>query len=309
MAQDAAPTLTIGALSQATGVPVETIRTWERRYALLEPERDAAGHRIYSASAVALLRLFVRARQQGHRPSRLAQYSTDELRELVGVGAGLRAGEGESQVWLDSWMQAVAQLDRRAFQAQVNSAWAELSVFEFVDGRLHPFLVALGQAWATGGVGVRHEHFAAECIRHILSTHWGRLNTSADGPKVVFASLPDEHHCLALHMAALMAALASCRVVFLGADTPIDEIVGAAEQDGAIAVLTSMAACDQPEARCASLHMLRDQLDSQIDLIYGGAGAPPTGPAGTRYMNQMGELYGWLAECCAIEDRPRVGSR
>ncbi|MEC9398125.1 MAG: MerR family transcriptional regulator, partial [Myxococcota bacterium] len=61
-------TLSIGAVSQATGIPVETLRTWERRYGFPSPERSDGGHRQYNASIVEHLNLISRALEQGHRP-------------------------------------------------------------------------------------------------------------------------------------------------------------------------------------------------------------------------------------------------
>jgi DNA-binding transcriptional MerR regulator len=43
------------------GVPVATIRTWEDRYGLVVPDRNASGHRLYRRGQVESLR-FVRAR-------------------------------------------------------------------------------------------------------------------------------------------------------------------------------------------------------------------------------------------------------
>jgi hypothetical protein len=40
--------ISIGALSRATGIPVETLRTWEARYGFPIPERKRSGHRVYS---------------------------------------------------------------------------------------------------------------------------------------------------------------------------------------------------------------------------------------------------------------------
>jgi len=42
------------------GIPVATIRTWEDRYGLVMPERNASGHRLYSRDQVEQLK-FVRA--------------------------------------------------------------------------------------------------------------------------------------------------------------------------------------------------------------------------------------------------------
>ncbi|MFN7271331.1 MAG: MerR family transcriptional regulator, partial [Gammaproteobacteria bacterium] len=41
---------TIKAVAQATGVTVETLRAWERRYEVVQPSRDGSGRRTYSAA-------------------------------------------------------------------------------------------------------------------------------------------------------------------------------------------------------------------------------------------------------------------
>ncbi len=46
------------------GVPVATLRTWEDRYELVIPERNASGHRLFSRDQVEQLR-FVRAQMAG----------------------------------------------------------------------------------------------------------------------------------------------------------------------------------------------------------------------------------------------------
>jgi hypothetical protein len=59
--------LSIGALSAATGIPVETLRTWERRYGYPRPQRKPSGHRVYPVTAVPRLRRVAQAIARGHR--------------------------------------------------------------------------------------------------------------------------------------------------------------------------------------------------------------------------------------------------
>src|SRR3954466_13888809 len=44
---DRGPLVRIGELSRRTGVGVDTLRAWERRYGLLRPQRSAGGFRLY----------------------------------------------------------------------------------------------------------------------------------------------------------------------------------------------------------------------------------------------------------------------
>ena len=55
------PIYSISAVARMLDVPVATIRTWEDRYELVVPERNASGHRLFSRGQVEQLR-FVKAR-------------------------------------------------------------------------------------------------------------------------------------------------------------------------------------------------------------------------------------------------------
>jgi DNA-binding transcriptional MerR regulator len=51
------PIYSISAVARMIGVPVATLRTWEERYALVVPDRNASGHRLFSRAQVEQLRL------------------------------------------------------------------------------------------------------------------------------------------------------------------------------------------------------------------------------------------------------------
>jgi DNA-binding transcriptional MerR regulator len=55
------PIYSISAVARMLDVPGATLRTWEERYALVMPERNASGHRLFSRDQVEQLR-FVKAR-------------------------------------------------------------------------------------------------------------------------------------------------------------------------------------------------------------------------------------------------------
>ncbi|MCE3267622.1 MAG: cobalamin B12-binding protein, partial [Solirubrobacterales bacterium] len=46
-AEPAGPRIRIGELSRRTGIGVDTLRAWERRYSVLEPVRSHGGFRLY----------------------------------------------------------------------------------------------------------------------------------------------------------------------------------------------------------------------------------------------------------------------
>ena len=75
--------ISIGALSRSTGIPVNTIRTWERRYGFPVASRTASGHRLYNPGLQIHLQLIASAIEQGHRPRQIMKMSQQELVELI----------------------------------------------------------------------------------------------------------------------------------------------------------------------------------------------------------------------------------
>jgi MerR family transcriptional regulator, light-induced transcriptional regulator len=84
------PTYRIGAVSRLTGVPADTLRVWERRYAVVTPLRSGAGTRLYGAEDVGRLTLIKRLVERGDAISSVASLSLAQLRERVS-GADLTA--------------------------------------------------------------------------------------------------------------------------------------------------------------------------------------------------------------------------
>lgn len=61
--------LTLKAVSERTGIPAATVRTWERRYRFLHPSRSSSGYRIYGEEDIARILEVKRLLDQGVRIS------------------------------------------------------------------------------------------------------------------------------------------------------------------------------------------------------------------------------------------------
>lgn len=84
-----------GAAARLAGLPVETLRVWERRYGLSDTERSSHGQRLYSEEQVKRLGLLKQLVDQGHPIGQLAALTLDQLRSLAGSGtAGGTASPG-----------------------------------------------------------------------------------------------------------------------------------------------------------------------------------------------------------------------
>lgn len=293
--------LSIGALSRATGVPVETLRTWERRYGFPDPDRNDSGHRVYDAGIVERIRLVDRALQAGNRAANVVPLSEDDLRELLTVellDSGPMTPRDPGHEYVEAWLTAAHEFDGPRLEHLLRDAWMELGPLRFLSERVSPFLFELGAAWAERRLAVAHEHFASERLRDFLTSHWRPLSDRASGPTVVCATLPGESHVLGLHMIALIFAVAGMRVVYIGADSPIDDIVMSAETQRAAAVAISVSVAANRFVSRQELAAIREALDDERELIVGGLGAP-RGLPGVQPVESLQELADWAKRAAA----------
>ena len=75
--------LSIGALSAATGIPIDTIRTWERRYGFPVAERKPSGHRVYGVQTAPRLRRIAEAIARGHRAAEVVPHLPRLLQQVA----------------------------------------------------------------------------------------------------------------------------------------------------------------------------------------------------------------------------------
>ncbi|MEO7058068.1 MAG: MerR family transcriptional regulator [Caldimonas sp.] len=80
------------AVARMLRMPVATLRIWESRYGVTDPQRTAAGHRQYSAADVQRLALLKQLTDLGHAIGSLATLPVDALKQAAATHASVLAG-------------------------------------------------------------------------------------------------------------------------------------------------------------------------------------------------------------------------
>src|SRR6185312_10894322 len=70
-------------LENLTGIKAHTIRIWELRYGILNPERTATNIRIYNADDLKTVLRIALLNSHGYKISRIQSMSKDEINELL----------------------------------------------------------------------------------------------------------------------------------------------------------------------------------------------------------------------------------
>jgi methanogenic corrinoid protein MtbC1 len=262
------------------------------------PLRKPSGHRIYDLDTVDRLRRVGRLLAHGHRPGELLRLSSQELDRLLSLAEPGPASSAESaggslpdDRWMDGsidqMLRATQDLDRGTLTRELQASWVRLGPLRFLEQVAGPFLSRVGQAWGEGSLEVRHEHFAFACVADFLRAVREPFDQQASGPRVVGTTLPGEKHEGGLLMASVLLAVRGYRVVYLGLDTPVDQVVAATVSAAAEAVVVSVSAATSRARAAREIESLRKALPRRVPLWVGGVGAPESIRGAERFTSLM----------------------
>jgi methanogenic corrinoid protein MtbC1 len=244
----------INVAARQAGISTQLVRAWERRYGLLTPKRTAAGYRVYSDDDVALLRGAKALVDQGRSISEVSRLPRADLRRAAGpLAEAASPSTATSASFLEAALDAIAAFDAARLEGLIVHATGMglLSNTAICDSVLLPLLGAIGDRWEQGKLDVAAEHFGSSIVRrhlHVLLRDEARRNQA--GPIIVCACPEGNWHEGGLLSFALHAAAQGWAPVYLGANTPVEVAVSAAEHKQAVAIAMSLSApCKRAERR------------------------------------------------------------
>ena len=270
------PRYPIRAVSRLTGIAIDTLRAWERRYGAVTPTRDGRG-RMYTEADVARLRLLNGAVEQGHSIGRLAGLSDDQLHDLSGAagGVGLRQAAPARPTPLDTsaLITALREYDAAAIDQELSRLAAVLRPFDLLQDVLLPVLPQVGDDWLRGRTLIAHEHLMSSAMRNLLGAFIRVYARREASIRLLFATPSGERHEIATLGAAMLAASAGLGISYLGADLPAREIVDSLEPAGAQVLVLGLTTAAAGKARERELKTIVRELPDGVELWAGGRGA------------------------------------
>ncbi len=264
---DGSGLLSIGDISAVTGLSVDVIRIWERRYGFPTPIRLPSGHRRYPDTDLQRLRLIAEALAHGQRPALVARADADALRRMILPTGGTR---------VDTLWHAVEAMDSDRMRGLLLGYLEGLGWQPFLQEVVKPLLDRLGIAWAEGEIGMHHEHLLTEVLEDLLRRMRQVLPVLAGEGRVLLCTLPGERHRLGLLMAALVFAGRGSRTDLMGVDLPLASIAQAAKLLRANRVAISLSIQHTGEPMRRMILDLKDRLPEGCELLIGGKGAART---------------------------------
>jgi len=290
------PGLPIASVERETGLSKDTLRMWERRYGFPTPERDANGERLYAPLQVRRLSQIKRLMDRGHRPGKLLTLDETALLALDETRSPALATPDAQQ--LDAWLHLVKTHDSEALQRQFYREMARRGLARFVQDIVAPLITRVGEAWSRNELGIFEEHLFSQHLEKLFRTTLANMSPLEGNPRVLLTTLSGEEHTLGLLMVEALLAVEDAYPVLLGPQTPINEIVRAAQIKEVNVVCLSFSSAYSPTLAAQGMRDLRQMLPAGIELWAGGYGVKAIRKPidGVCLMPEFQDLYDGLAK-------------
>lgn len=298
----------IQVVARRTGLTVDVLRVWEKRYGVVEPGRSSGGHRLYSDDDVERLLLLNRATSAGRRIGVVSRLSAEELQALVQedeeaavyrqreIEQGLSAAP---EVHLTACLDAIEGLNARALETALMRATIALSAPVLIEEVLGPMLASIGERWQHGELTPGHEHLATAVIRRVLESITTSVMAGPEAPSIVVATPAGQRHEFGALFVGAVAATQGWRVTYLGTDLPASDIAEVARSTGALAIALSLVYPTDDPGLAAELAELRRATSVTVPILAGGRAADAYRDAleaiDARIVTSLEELYAALA--------------
>lgn len=211
-------------LENLSGVKAHTIRIWEKRYNLLEPNRTDTNIRKYDLESLKKLLNVTYLYNEGFKISKIARLTDQEIQHIIED----QSSENKYEYAMNAFKKSMFDFDYDLFSKTENKLNRDLSLREIFLNVYLPLLMEVGTLWQTGTLDPAHERFISELIKQriIVAITKQQANQVVDKNKPVFALfLPyQEIHEIGLLYAHYEILAAGYPTIYLGNNIPLSSL-------------------------------------------------------------------------------------
>jgi len=218
-------TFSIKDLENLSGIKAHTIRIWEKRYNLLEPERTETNIRYYNLASLQKLLNVSFLNNNGYKISKIAKLKRENIPLLV---KEISEKSDSKENTINAFKLSMLNFDQALFYNTYESLAKEKSFKDIFYNIFIPLLSEIGMLWQTDSITPAHEHFITTLIRQkiLVSTELYQSKKTNISNKTFVLYLPDnEVHELGLMYINYEIISKGYHSIFLGQSVPIDSLI------------------------------------------------------------------------------------
>ena len=213
---------TIKDLETLSGIKAHTIRIWEKRYGLLEPQRSTTNIRFYSDNELRKLLSVSMLVKHGYKISKVSVFEDEQIQEEV-----LKLSEKSLSMagLIDQLIVYMVNFDHQRLEELLEQQIAALGLEDTFMNVVFPLFEKVGIYWQIGSVFPAQEHFISNIVRQLLVKASAELTNHEASTSVLFFLKEGEMHELSLLFYRYLALNAGYKTIYLGQNVPFEDLV------------------------------------------------------------------------------------
>mgnify|MGYP003110736130 CR=1 FL=1 len=246
-------------LENLSGIKAHTIRIWEKRYNLLEPERTDTNIREYSVENLKKLLNVAFLYNSGLKISKIAALTNSEIIDEVES----YISENKEEHAISVLKTAMFEFNYPLFSSTLYKLEKTKSFRELFFDVFIPLLNELGTLWHTGTIDPAHEHFISELIKQKIIVNIEALQkkeASKDSPTFCLYLPYHEIHEIGLLFAHYEILNAGFNTIYLGTNIPLQDLKHVLKHHKNIIFLSYFTV--KPEKRS-----IKEYIDAYLETI------------------------------------------
>lgn len=212
-------------IANLSGIKAHTIRIWEQRYDILEPDRTSTNIRRYSENDLKRILNIATLNKHGRKISHLAKLSSQVIEQEV---LELHKTSGDDSVIMDRMVNAMVDLNGEQLNGIIKELSGIVPFDEMVIRFFFPFLEHVGTLWQTGSINPAHEHFISNHIRNriIVETASLEVSSAQKKPRFLLFLREGEFHELGILYVNYLLNKEGLKTLYLGQSVPYEDLEG-----------------------------------------------------------------------------------
>ena len=173
-------------LENFSGIKAHTIRIWEKRYSILEPDRTDSNIRMYSESELKKILNVAYLNRNGFKISKIAALDEDQLTGKVMDVSSTNDDHGQ-EFQPGKLLMAALKFSEEQFTEALLPFIKHYGIENAYVNYLHPLLTKAGILWQTGSLSRAQEQFIRNTIKKIIIIEDSTLKVEKTRPSEIVA--------------------------------------------------------------------------------------------------------------------------
>jgi DNA-binding transcriptional MerR regulator len=213
-------------LENFSGIKAHTIRIWEKRYQILEPDRTESNIRTYSESELKKILNVAYLNRNGMKISKIAGLDEDELTQQV-IDVSSRNDYQEKDFQPGKMLMSAIRFNEELFKESLLSITKAHGLEEAYPRYFYPLLEKARILWQTGSLSRAQEQFVRTTIRQVIIMEDNQVKLPSRRHRSVFAMINTSDAFVENNFLFYKYALRNRghEVIFTGGILPASEVV------------------------------------------------------------------------------------